>query len=228
MFRARILHIERDTMVRSHHARCIKMDSDVRRYEKERTMIAKNRDRSQCSMFSRLWLLLVLVSVLLLLAACGGSSTASATTSPAITPTPTTVTSSVTPTPTPTMTQPTPTPTVAQPTPTPTMAQPTPTAKATQVTSAPGQGSTRIVMIVNNSDGSFAFSPATLTVSAGTTVIWKNVSSAPHTMTTDDGTTADSGTIAVGATFHFKFATAGSFSYHCNYHPYMKATIIVK
>lgn len=199
-------------MVRSHHARCIKMDSDVIRYEKERTMIAKNRDRSQRSTFSRFWLLVVLVSVLVLLAACGGGSTASATTSTAITPTPTTVTSSVTPTPT---------PTVAQPT-------PTPTAKATQVTSAPGQGSTPIVMIINNSDGSFAFSPATLTVSAGTTVIWKNVSSVPHTMTTDDGTTADSGTIAVGATFHFKFATAGSFSYHCNYHPYMKATIIVK
>ena len=208
-------------MVRSHHARCTKMDSDVRRYEKERTMIAKNIYRSQRSTFSRFWLLVVLVSVLVLLAACGGGSTASATTSTAITPTPTTVTSSVTPTPTPTMTQPTPTPTVAQPT-------PTPTAKATQVTSAPGQGSTPIVMISNNSDGSFAFSPATLTVSAGTTVIWKNVSPVPHTMTTDDGTTADSGTIAVGATFHFKFATAGSFSYHCNYHPYMKATIIVK
>ena len=199
-------------MVRSHRARCIKMDSDVRRYEKEGTMIAKNIYRSQRSMFSQPWLLVVLISVLVLLAACGGGSSASATTSTAITPTPTTVTSSVTPTPM---------PTVAQPT-------PTPTAKATQVTSAPGQGSTPIVMISNNSDGSFAFSPATLTVSAGTTVIWKNVSSVPHTMTTDDGTTADSGTIAVGATFHFKFATAGSFSYHCNYHPYMKATIIVK
>ena len=208
-------------MVRSHRARYIKMDSDVRRYEKERTMIAKNIYRSQCGTFSRPWLLVVLISVLVLLAACGGGSTASATTSTAITPTPTAVTSSVTPTPTPTMTQPTPKPTVAQPT-------PKPTAKATQVTSAPGQGSTPIVMIINNSDGSFAFSPTTLTVSAGTTVIWKNVSSVPHTMTTDDGTTADSGTIAAGATFHFKFATTGSFSYHCNYHPYMKATIIVK
>jgi len=82
-------------------------------------------------------------------------------------------------------------------------------------------------MIIDKSNGSYSFSPAMLTIKVGTTVIWKNVSSAPHTITTDDGQTADSGTVGVGATFRFTFKTAGTFSYHCNYHPYMRATIVV-
>ena len=82
-------------------------------------------------------------------------------------------------------------------------------------------------MIISNSDGSYSFSPAMLAIKVGTTVIWKDVSSAPHTVTSDDGTTFDSGTVPVGGSFHFTFKTAGSFSYHCNIHPYMKATIVV-
>ncbi len=182
-------------------------------------------------------LLLVMVSMLVLLAACGGGSTpgtASATAPATTANTPTVVAS--TPTPVPTVAQPTPTPTPVQPTPTPVPVQPTPTPAPVQPTPTPApvqptpkapQGSTQIVMIITNSDGSFVFSPTTLTIKRGTTVIWKNVSSAPHTVTSDDGTTYDSGNVAVGASFHFTFTTAGSFRYHCNYHPYMRSTIIV-
>ena len=51
------------------------------------------------------------------------------------------------------------------------------------------------------------------------------MSSAPHTVTSDDGQTFDSGTIAPGGTFTFKFTVAGSYPYHCNIHPYMRATV---
>jgi plastocyanin len=111
---------------------------------------------------------------------------------------------------------PTPTTIAQTPTPTPTIAQPTPT---------PAPGSTQVVLITTNSNGSFGFSPATLTIRVGTTVIWKNRSSVPHTITSDDGTTFDSGTIPVGGTFRHTFTLAGTFPYHCNYHPYMRATI---
>jgi plastocyanin len=94
-------------------------------------------------------------------------------------------------------------------------------------TPTPAPGSTQMLMINNESNGSFGFSPATLTIKKGTTVIWKNVSLAPHTVTSDDGQTFDSGTVAVGNTFKFTFKTAGTFSYHCNIHPYMRATIVV-
>jgi plastocyanin len=113
---------------------------------------------------------------------------------------------------------PTPTPTTLVQTPTPTSAQPTPT---------PAPGNMQVVLITNTSNGSFDFTPARLTIRVGTTVIWKNRSSAPHTVTSDDGTTFDSGTVPAGGTFHFTFKTAGTFSYHCNIHPYMRSMIIV-
>ncbi len=110
------------------------------------------------------------------------------------------------------------TPTTVVQTPTPTTAQPTPT---------PAPGDTQVVLITDDSNGSFGFTPAKLAIRVGTTVIWKNRSSAPHTVTSDDGTTFDSGTVAAGGTFHFTFKTAGTFSYHCNIHPYMRSVIIV-
>jgi len=103
---------------------------------------------------------------------------------------------------------------------TPAIATPTPTVKAT-----PLPGLSQVVLIVDSSNGSFGFSPATLTILPGTTVTWKNKSSAPHTVTSDDGQTFDSGNIAPGGTFTFKFTVAGSYPYHCNIHPYMRATV---
>jgi len=91
---------------------------------------------------------------------------------------------------------------------------------------------TMTVTITTDSSGNFAFSPAELTIPVGTTVIWKNMTAAPHTVTSDDGKTFDSGTAnpvsPQGGTFSFKFTTAGTFAYHCQFHTYMKATIIVK
>lgn len=72
----------------------------------------------------------------------------------------------------------------------------------------------------------FAFSASTLTVSAGTTVMWTNNDSAPHTVTADDGS-FDSGNIATGGTYSHKFTAAGTFAYHCTIHPGMKASIKV-
>ncbi len=115
--------------------------------------------------------------------------------------------------------------TSAAPTPTTIAQTPTPTLTIAQPTPTPAPGSTQVVLIVTNSDGSFGFSPARLTIRVGTTVIWKNMSSAPHTITSDDGTSFDSGTIPVGGTFRHTFTKTGTFSYHCNYHPYMRATI---
>jgi len=141
-------------------------------------------------------LLAVALGLMILLAACGGGAGASA--SGAGSP-------AITPTPVATTSVVTNTPTVVAPTPLP--------------------GLTQVVLIVDNGGGSFGFSPATLTIRAGTTVIWKNMSSVPHTITSDDGQTFDSGNIAPGGTFTFKFTVAGSYAYHCNIHPYMRATV---
>jgi len=78
------------------------------------------------------------------------------------------------------------------------------------------------VSIVNMS-----FSPATLTVTAGTNVTWTNNDGMTHTVTADDDS-FDSGNITMGSKFSKVFPTAGTFSYHCTIHPTMKGTIVVK
>ncbi len=72
-----------------------------------------------------------------------------------------------------------------------------------------------------------AFGPSTLTVKAGTTVTWKNNDGVAHTVTSDDGTSFDSGTLASGASFSFTANTAGTYAYHCTIHSGMKATLVV-
>ena len=72
----------------------------------------------------------------------------------------------------------------------------------------------------------FAFNSPSLTIAAGDTVTWTNMGHAPHTSTADNGAW-DSGTLQPGASFSHTFTTAGTFSYHCNIHPFMKATITV-
>jgi plastocyanin len=73
----------------------------------------------------------------------------------------------------------------------------------------------------------FAFTPATLTVKVGTTVVWTNKDSTAHTVTADDGT-FNSGNVAPGATYSYTFAKAGTVVYHCAIHTYMKGTVIVQ
>ena len=149
----------------------------------------------------RAWFVLLAFAAMIVLAACGGTTT-----------------TGTTPTPAPAGNTPTPTPTTA-----PAGNTPTPTATPS--------GPTKAVSI-STATGTFGFGPASITIKVGTTVIWTNNTGAPHTVTSDDGTTFDSGIntpiAANGGTFSFTFTKAGSFTYHCQIHPFMKATIIVQ
>jgi plastocyanin len=75
-----------------------------------------------------------------------------------------------------------------------------------------------------------AFSPATITVTAGTTIKWTNKVDTPHTVTSDVGEAEvfDSGSMAKGSTFIWQFNNTGTFKYHCTFHGGMKATVVVK
>jgi plastocyanin len=72
-----------------------------------------------------------------------------------------------------------------------------------------------------------AFSPATLTITAGDTVTWTNGDDRRHTVTSNDGA-FDSGNLDAGASFSFTFTTPGTYTYRCDYHPEMQATIVVE
>lgn len=72
-----------------------------------------------------------------------------------------------------------------------------------------------------------AFSPANLTVDAGTAVRWRNNDGREHTVSARDGG-FDSGIMRVGATFTRVFSTPGTFAYLCQIHPDMTGTITVR
>jgi plastocyanin len=83
-------------------------------------------------------------------------------------------------------------------------------------TNPPVSQPTHLVTIRN-----FAYSPSTINVAPGDTVTWRNEDSAPHTVTSDTGTELQSPSIGQGGTYQHIFASAGSFSYHCNIHSTM-------
>jgi plastocyanin len=71
------------------------------------------------------------------------------------------------------------------------------------------------------------FSPATLTIQVGDTVTWRNADDRPHTVTSNDGA-FDSGNLDEGVGFSFTFTEPGTYTYRCDYHPEMQATIVVE
>ena len=75
--------------------------------------------------------------------------------------------------------------------------------------------------------GDSVFSPTTLSVSVGDTVTWRNADDRPHTVTSNDGV-FDSGNLDEGVGFSFTFSEPGTYTYRCDYHPEMQATIVVE
>jgi plastocyanin len=74
----------------------------------------------------------------------------------------------------------------------------------------------------------FAFSPAEITVPVGGTAVWTNVQAGvPHTVTSADVTTFDSGVMATNDTFSHTFTQVGDFAYQCEIHPSMRGTVHV-
>ena len=113
-----------------------------------------------------------------------------------------------------------------------TMAMEEPVAEASQV-------SAEIVSIPEGSgapgceETEECYIPATLNISAGTTVIWENNDAAAHLATsgTPDGGpdgVFDSGMIMGGATYEYEFSETGEFVYYCLVHPWMVGTVVVE
>ena len=99
--------------------------------------------------------------------------------------------------------------------------QGTPSPQTTKISIVPGSGA-------NASIGeAYSPSPVTVVLGVNNTVTWTNNDSAPHTVTANDGG-FDSGNMAPTGSFTYTFTKAGSYQYHCIYHPWMVGTIVVK
>lgn len=79
----------------------------------------------------------------------------------------------------------------------------------------------------------FAFNPATITVTTGTTVRWSQDDTATHTVTSgapdaaNRGEDFSSGRLTNGETFAFTFTQEGTFPYFCEMHNGMRGTVEV-
>ena len=105
----------------------------------------------------------------------------------------------------------------------------TPAAPATPTTTttpAPAAAADLVISILGD-QGGMSYSPASATVRVGQTVAWRNNDTDVHTATQDGGR-FNTGTVTRGATSApIAMTAAGSFPYHCAFHPGMVATLTV-
>jgi plastocyanin len=108
-----------------------------------------------------------------------------------------------------------------------TTASPSTTTPSTTTTSS-GQTTTVTIPVGAQGLTTTAYAPNPVNIRVGDSVNWVNNDSIAHTSTANNGTTFNSGTIAPGGSFRTTFSTAGSFAYHCAFHPGMIGTVNVQ
>lgn len=112
-----------------------------------------------------------------------------------------------------------------EPTETPTVS-PSPSASPSQTPSQSAspsptpQGETHTVEIGKTVKGPAAdYTPTTITIKRGDSIVWKNLDSAVHTASADDKS-FDTGSIGGGkSATAIRFDTTGTFTYYCKAHP---------
>jgi plastocyanin len=75
--------------------------------------------------------------------------------------------------------------------------------------------------------GALKFDPASITLSVGGVVQWINAGSVVHNVTFDANPELTSQTMSKGDKYELKFTRAGTYAYHCTFHPGMDGTITV-
>jgi len=73
----------------------------------------------------------------------------------------------------------------------------------------------------------FEFTPATVTVNEGDSVTFNNDGPTVHTATADDGS-FDTGSLRKGESGSATFTSAGTITYFCQPHPFMKGKVVVQ
>lgn len=74
----------------------------------------------------------------------------------------------------------------------------------------------------------FAFKPKTLTVPAGSKVVWTNLDEEPHIVTSAGGSFSNSPGLDTNDSYSFTFDKPGTYTYYCSIHPMMVGTIVVQ
>jgi len=89
---------------------------------------------------------------------------------------------------------------------------------------APGPQPDGTVLITMSN---MAFYPASVTVTKGTVIKWRNDDGYDHTVNSNDGTTFSSGTIQADGSFTYTTMVEGTFNYHCLIHGLPMSGILI-
>ncbi|HEV7677146.1 MAG TPA: plastocyanin/azurin family copper-binding protein [Candidatus Dormibacteraeota bacterium] len=79
-----------------------------------------------------------------------------------------------------------------------------------------------------NETEALKFNPATVTVKVGDVVEWDNTGPTVHNVTFDASSSLTSPDMSQNAKFQIKWTKAGSYSYHCTFHPGMDGSVTVQ
>jgi plastocyanin len=96
-------------------------------------------------------------------------------------------------------------------------------AAAAMFAAGPAAAASPTVVDIRN----FQFQPATLTVAAGTTVMWKNDDGSAHSVAAQDGSFR-SDPLDTKDSYSFTFGKPGTYVYGCTFHPMMLGKIVVE
>jgi plastocyanin len=72
-----------------------------------------------------------------------------------------------------------------------------------------------------------AYMPKSVSVKAGSVVVFENKSSLPHNVVFEDPSLKDSPLMKTGESFSVNFKSSGEFSYVCTLHPVMRGSVSV-
>ena len=101
------------------------------------------------------------------------------------------------------------------------------TTTRTATPTAPSKSPARQVRTVNTGMKNTSYLQPRLQITVGTTVEWKNNDPLPHTVTAADKS-FNSGLIQPGKTYRQTFSKAGTYSFYCIPHPFMKGVVVVR
>ena len=73
----------------------------------------------------------------------------------------------------------------------------------------------------------FTFTPDSLAIPVGDTVLWTNNQNVTHTVTSDTGNELGQ-TVPSGSTYQHIFLTSNTFPYHCSIHTFMHGKVVVQ
>ncbi len=99
----------------------------------------------------------------------------------------------------------------------------TPQSPSTDTSQGRNEGVAKEKVVVTIKD--FKFSPETVVVKAGTTIVWKNEDKASHTIKFSNWQSQE---LFQGDTVEKTFDTPGTFDYSCGIHPSMKGSVKVE